>query len=152
MTNVRNDLQDKLQPETYAFPSNSAAKPPLGLAADRRAGKTGIWLGTRKIAAIGVAVKKWTTYHGFALNVNTDLAPFGGIIPCGIPAADGTVYDVDRVMYLRNYLTQLQRATAEGVPVRALIFSRRSICSIRLSCRILVLSRSLTQYRRRILI
>ena len=61
----------------------------LGLAADRRAGKTGIWLGPRKIAAIGVAVKKWTTYHGFALNVNTDLTPFSGIVPCGI--TDGTV-------------------------------------------------------------
>jgi len=61
----------------------------FGLAADRRAGKTGIWLGTRKIAAIGVAVKKWTAYHGFALNVNTDLTPFSGIVPCGI--TDGTV-------------------------------------------------------------
>jgi len=61
----------------------------FGLAADRRAGKTGIWLGPRKIAAIGVAVKKWTTYHGFALNVNPDLTPFSGIVPCGI--TDGTV-------------------------------------------------------------
>lgn len=61
----------------------------FGLAAARREGKTGIWLGPRKIAAIGVAVKKWTTYHGFALNVNPDLAPFAGIVPCGI--TDGTV-------------------------------------------------------------
>jgi lipoyl(octanoyl) transferase len=61
----------------------------LGLAADRRTGKTGIWLGPRKIAAIGVAVKRWTTFHGFALNVNTDLTPFSGIVPCGI--TDGTV-------------------------------------------------------------
>ena len=61
----------------------------FGLAAGRRAGKTGIWLGTRKIAAIGVAVKKWTAYHGFALNVNPDLTPFSGIVPCGI--TDGTV-------------------------------------------------------------
>jgi lipoyl(octanoyl) transferase len=61
----------------------------LGLSADRRPGKTGIWLGTRKVAAIGIAIKKWTTFHGFALNVNNDLAPFAGIVPCGI--TDGTV-------------------------------------------------------------
>lgn len=60
-----------------------------GLAADRREGKTGIWLGTRKVAAIGVAVKRWVAHHGFALNVTTNLAHFGGIVPCGI--TDGTV-------------------------------------------------------------
>jgi len=64
----------------------------FGLAAARREGKTGIWLGPRKIAAIGVAVKKWTTYHGFALNVSADLAPFSGIVPCGI--TDGTVTSI----------------------------------------------------------
>ena len=63
----------------------------LGLAAARREGKTGIWLGPRKIAAIGVAVRRWVAYHGFALNVSTDLNHFSGIIPCGIPTADGTV-------------------------------------------------------------
>jgi len=68
----------------------------FGLAAGRNPGKTGIWIEKRKIAAIGVAVKKWTTFHGFALNVNTDLAPFTGIIPCGITAADGTVTSMQR--------------------------------------------------------
>lgn len=63
----------------------------LGLTATRREGKTGIWIGPRKIAAIGVAVKRWVAYHGFALNVNAQLAHFGGIIPCGISAADGSV-------------------------------------------------------------
>lgn len=59
------------------------------LNADRREGKTGIWIEKRKIAAIGVAVKSWVSYHGFALNVNNDLEPFSGIVPCGI--VDGTV-------------------------------------------------------------
>ncbi|MES2695911.1 MAG: lipoyl(octanoyl) transferase LipB, partial [Verrucomicrobiota bacterium] len=53
----------------------------LGLAASRRTGKTGIWLGKRKIAALGVAVRRWVAYHGFALNVNTQLAHFDGIVP-----------------------------------------------------------------------
>lgn len=63
----------------------------LGLAASRRDGLTGIWLGQRKVAAIGVAVKRWVTYHGFALNVNANLTHFQGIVPCGISASDGTV-------------------------------------------------------------
>lgn len=63
----------------------------LGLAASRRPGLTGIWIGPRKIAALGVAVRRWVTYHGFALNVNAHLPHFAGIIPCGITATDGTV-------------------------------------------------------------
>jgi len=59
------------------------------LATARRDGKTGIWLGERKICAIGVAVRSWVTYHGFALNVNPDMNHFSGIVPCGI--TDGTV-------------------------------------------------------------
>jgi lipoyl(octanoyl) transferase len=67
----------------------------LGLAASRRPGLTGIWLGKRKIAAIGVAVRRWVTYHGFALNVNPDLSHFAGIVPCGIPSAEGTVTSIE---------------------------------------------------------
>ena len=61
----------------------------FGLQSARREGKTGIWLGERKICAIGVAVRTWVTYHGFALNVNPDMNHFKGIVPCGI--TDGTV-------------------------------------------------------------
>lgn len=61
----------------------------FGIEAGRREGKTGIWVEDRKLAAIGVAVKSWVTYHGFALNVDTDLGHFSGIVPCGI--TDGSV-------------------------------------------------------------
>ena len=68
----------------------------LGLAATRREGLTGIWVGQRKIAAIGVAVRRWVAYHGFALNVDPNLDHFAGIVPCGIASADGTVTSLAR--------------------------------------------------------
>lgn len=68
-----------------------AALARFGLAAARREGLTGIWIAERKVAAIGVSVRRWVAYHGLALNVAPDLAHFTGIIPCGISATDGTV-------------------------------------------------------------
>ena len=50
----------------------------------QREGLTGVWVGNRKIASIGVGVRHWITMHGFALNVCGDLAPFAQIVPCGI--------------------------------------------------------------------
>ncbi len=55
-----------------------------GIAAERRAGLTGAWVGQRKIASIGVGIRRWTTLHGLALNVNSDLSFFEFIVPCGI--------------------------------------------------------------------
>ena len=57
----------------------------FGIRAARREGLTGVWAGTRKIASIGIHVRRWVTFHGFALNVTTDLSPFSLIVPCGIP-------------------------------------------------------------------
>ena len=55
-----------------------------GLGAGRKVGITGVWVGEEKVCAFGVAVKSWVSYHGFALNVNTDLSYFSLINPCGI--------------------------------------------------------------------
>ena len=55
-----------------------------GLRATRRPPYTGVWVGDRKVAAIGVAVRRWITFHGFALNVDPDLGHFDWIHPCGI--------------------------------------------------------------------
>jgi lipoyl(octanoyl) transferase len=60
----------------------------LGVVAERHHGLTGVWTSGRKIASIGVHARDWVTWHGFALNVTTDLAYFDLIIPCGI---DGVV-------------------------------------------------------------
>ncbi len=47
-------------------------------------GFPGVWIGNKKIAALGLAIRKWITFHGFALNVNNDLTPFSYIVPCGL--------------------------------------------------------------------
>jgi lipoyl(octanoyl) transferase len=55
-----------------------------GLSGERIAGLTGVWVEGYKIAAIGIKVSHWITYHGFAINVCPDLSGFAEIIPCGI--------------------------------------------------------------------
>jgi lipoyl(octanoyl) transferase len=71
----------------------------LAIPAERNPGLTGVWTRGRKIASIGIHVKQWVTWHGFALNVTTDLAHFDRIVPCGIQGVE---------------MTSVERETANG--------------------------------------
>jgi lipoate-protein ligase B len=55
-----------------------------GIDGERKEGHPGVWVKGKKLASIGVAVTNWVTYHGFALNVNTDMSYFNLIRPCGL--------------------------------------------------------------------
>jgi lipoate-protein ligase B len=85
----------------------------LGIEAERRPGLTGVWTSGRKIASIGIHVKQWVTFHGFALNVTTDLRAFELIVPCGI---DGVVMTSVAEELVRTDAAVLEtRARAEVV-------------------------------------
>jgi lipoate-protein ligase B len=62
----------------------------LGIVAERSAGQTGVWTQGRKLASIGVHARDWVTWHGFALNVTTDLSYFDLMVPCGIAEVEMT--------------------------------------------------------------
>ena len=89
------DLRSKLRKDVHRYVRSLelAAIHTLkdfGLIGVRRPPFTGIWIGNKKIAAIGVAVRRCITFHGVALNVNTDLSYFRRIVPCGLAWADVT--------------------------------------------------------------
>lgn len=68
----------------------------LEIPAARNPGLTGVWTRGRKIASIGIHVKQWVTWHGFALNVTTDLDHFSRIVPCGIQGVEMTSVEKER--------------------------------------------------------
>ena len=80
------DLEEVLIQATRGF----------GIEGSRVEGHPGVWVGGRKVASIGVAVTNWVTYHGFALNVNTDLSYFALIKPCGL--------DPDKITSMKQLL------------------------------------------------
>ncbi len=89
------DLRSKLRKDVHRYLRNIEMTvirtlQGFGLAAERKPPWTGVWIGERKVASIGVAVRRGITYHGLALNVNTDLSYFRRIVPCGLAWAQAT--------------------------------------------------------------
>ena len=89
------DLRSKLRKDVHRYVRNLEMTAietlkDFGLEAKRRPPYTGIWIDDRKIAAMGIAVRRCITFHGLALNVNTDLSYFTRIVPCGLAWADVT--------------------------------------------------------------
>jgi len=74
----------------------------FGVESERKEGRPGIWVGDQKLASIGVAVTDWVSFHGFALNVNTDLSYFELIRPCGLDPSS---------------MTSIRRITGREVPI-----------------------------------
>lgn len=105
------DLRSKLRKDVHRYVRNLEASAirtmkDFGLTATSRPPFTGIWLGDKKIAAIGVAVRRCITFHGLALNVNTDLEFFKRIVPCGLPWADVT--SMERELNAKQDLSELK--------------------------------------------
>lgn len=78
------------------------------IAGERVAGRTGVWVEEAKIASIGIGVRRWVAWHGFALNVSADLAGFADIIPCGLPGVAMT--SLERLLGRPVSMLQAQEA------------------------------------------
>jgi len=91
----------------------------FGVTAMTIPGYTGVWVGDKKLAAIGVRVSDGVAYHGFALNVATDLSYFEQIVPCGI--TDRGVTSLAQILGQRLSIDEVLRASAEAF---AIIFER----------------------------
>ena len=116
------DLQ-KLTPDLHVFlrwieDGLIAVLADYGLAAQRRESLTGVWIEDRKIASIGVGVRKWITMHGFGLNVGSDLSGFAAITPCGIQGVT---------------MTSLSRELGREIPVEEAAGKTRDIFTLRYS-------------------
>lgn len=87
LTNIKKDVHDFLRNIEEVL---IRVLKEYGIDGKRIKGKTGVWVRGEKIASIGVKISRWITWHGFALNVNTDLSYFDDIILCGLKDAKPT--------------------------------------------------------------
>jgi lipoyl(octanoyl) transferase len=90
----------------------------FGVEAARREGLTGTWVGEKKIASIGIGVRRWVSMHGFALNVTGDLAPYRAITPCGLGGVE---------------MTSLARETAREISVEEVASVVGALCATHLA-------------------
>jgi lipoyl(octanoyl) transferase len=87
----------------------------FGIRGERQEGKTGVWVAGAKIASIGVGVRRWISWHGFALNVSADLAGFAAIVPCGLSGVTMTSLEklLGRTVSLAEVETQVIHSFAK---------------------------------------
>lgn len=98
----------------------------FGIDARAEPGYIGVWVGGEKIAAIGIAVKRWVSFHGFALNVTTDLSYFRLIVPCGLK--DRSVTSIEKVLGRRVPISDVKLSVVEGFEaVFGLRFERQGL-------------------------
>jgi lipoyl(octanoyl) transferase len=94
----------------------------FGVIGERRAGRIGIWVDDhgqeKKIAAIGVRIRRWVAYHGLALNVHPDLNHFSGIVPCGIAGYGVTSLHALGIAATMDEVDQALRRNAAGLVIQ----------------------------------
>jgi lipoyl(octanoyl) transferase len=84
----------------------------FGVTAQRREGLTGVWVGERKLASLGIGVRKWISMHGFAINIlASSTAPFSSITPCGLTGVEMTSLEQECGMTI-DFETALQAAVS----------------------------------------
>jgi len=91
-----------------------------GIIGKRVEGYTGVWVNDEKICAIGIAVRHWITYHGFALNVYPNMSHFGLITPCGI--TDKGVTSIEKILGYKANMDEIMDITASAFT--ELLFNR----------------------------
>lgn len=95
----------------------------LGVAAGRREGLTGVWVENRKLASIGVGVRKWISMHGFAINITREsLPPFLAITPCGLDGVSMTCLasETDQEITMRKAIDAISARLIEALTSRSI--------------------------------